>query len=414
MEDSTNMMSNSDDIMVSTREDAMMGEGPASEPNSNNSHSQEDMFNEKASAEQPIGATAKNEELANEQAHVETPAKSAESDTHESAAPAAEDGTTTPAKFKPLEKRKIYSTSDLQKLGIRLARIVDNRDLDDKAVQKKIASIKKVRGVISPSQLVPARTCLEQGHEVKLLNGDEVTLDTEDLDDIYVIVDGQHRDEAVRRILANPKEALKFENYYYLPLIDAYIVSDLLRETNVATYPWKDRQYLNNLLQVKSDSSINLDLLKEIQAHPKATTKAAIHWLTLDAGKTIYSRDIIAAMVDDNKLEEISKVVETRFEAGKKLFKAAEEALGEDTAGKTAYSDWSVDQINNNPTETAVDMADKLARFFTWLKVNSLVDVYKTIKGKKASEDQGFVSKDAMIQQQLSTDYKRFVKDSGK
>lgn len=392
----------------------MMGKEPASEPNSNNSHSQEDMFNEKASAEQPIGATAKNEELANEQAHVETPAKSAESDTHESAAPAAEDGTTTHAEFKPLEKRKIYSTSDLQKLGVRLARIVDNRDLDDKAVQKKIASIKKVKGVISPSQLVSARTCLEQGHEVKLLNGEEVTMDTEDLDNIYVIVDGQHRDEAVRRILANPKEALKFENYYYLPLIDAYIVSDLLRETNVATYPWKDRQYLNNLLQVKSDSSINLDLLKEIQAHPKASTKAALHWLTLDTGKTIYSRDIIAAMVDDDKLEEISKVVASRFGAGKKLFKAAEDALGDDAAGKTAYSDWSIDQINNNPTETVVNMADKLARFFTWLKDNGLVNVYQTIKGKKASAEQGFVTKDAMIQQQLSTDYKRFVKETGK
>lgn len=407
-------MTNENEFKIPTIGAVLKGEAPATEPNQENNHLSKEMDTNNASVDQLDADATKNEELANEQAHVETPAKSAESDTHESAAPAAEDGTTTPVIFKPLEKRKIYSTSDLQKLGVRLARIVDNRDLDDKAVQKKIASIKKVRGVISPSQLVPARTCLEQGHEVKLLNGDEVTMDTEDLDDIYVIVDGQHRDEAVRRILANPKEALKFENYYYLPLIDAYIVSDLLRETNVATYPWKDRQYLNNLLQVKSDSSINLDLLKEIQAHPKASTKAALHWLTLDTGKTIYSRDIVAAMVDDNKLEEISNVVASRFGAGKKLFKAAEEALGDDAAGKTAYSDWSIDQINNNPTETVVYMAGKLADFFHWLKESKRADMYKDLKGKKATEDQASVTKDAMIRQQLSNDFADYIKSLGK
>lgn len=411
-------MANEQEFRTPTLGEFLKGEEPAKEPKTETSYvepsAQEEMNPNNAPVEQPEVATTKNEELANEQPPVETLAENiaqAESDTPESAAP-AEDGTSH-TEFKPLEKRNIYSTSDLQKLGVRLARIVDNRDLDDKAVQKKIASIKKVKGVISPSQLVPARTCLEQGHEVKLLNGDEVTMDTEDLDDIYVIVDGQHRDEAVRRILANPKEALKFENYYYLPLIDDYNVSDLLRETNVATFPWKDRQYLNNLLQVKSDSPINLDLLKEVQAHPKATTKAALHWLTLSTGKTIYSRDIVAAMVDDTKLAEISKVETTRFKAGKKLFDAAEEALG-DAAGTTAYSDWSIDQINNNPTETAVDMADKLARFFKWLKENGLAAAYKTIKGQKATEDQAPVTKDAMIQQQLTKDFKLFSKSASK
>ena len=408
-------MTNENEFKTPTIGEALKGKEPAIEPNQENNNISEEMDTKNTPVDQPDADATKNEELANEQPPVETSPEAptqAESDTPESSAGAA-DGATEPKAAVKLNKLHIYSTSGLEEMGIRLARIVDNRDLDDKAVQKKVASIKKVKGIISPTQLVPARKCLEQGHEVKLLDGTVVDKDTEDLDSIYVIVDGQHRDEAVRRIKANPKETVKFENYYYLPLIDNYIVSDLLRETNVATYPWKDRQYLNNLLQVKGDSSINLDLLKEIQAHPNATTKAALHWLTLDSGKTIYSRDIIAAMVDDAKLEEICKVVATRFEAGKKLFKAAEDALG-DAAGTTAYSDWSVDQINNNPTETAVDMAGKLADFFKWLKDNSLADAYKSIKGKKASEEQGFVSKDAMIQQQLSKDFKLFTKAAGK
>ena len=420
IEDSpSKIMSNTDDIMVSAREKAMMGEEPAKEPTNESGRagqdSLENMFNDNASVEQRDAATMMNGGLANEQANVENPTEDTvldESDPIESTAP-AEDGTTKPKAAVKLNKLHIYSTSSLEAMGIRLARIVDNRDLDEKAVQKKVASIKKVKGIISPTQLVPARKCLEQGHEVKLLDGSDVTEDTEDLDNIYVIVDGQHRDEAVRRIKVNPKEPLKFENFYYVPLIDDYIVSDLLRETNVATFPWKDRQYLNNLLMMKSESPINLDLLKEIQAHPNATTKAALHWLTLETGKTIYSRDISAAMVDDTKLAEISKVDATRFEAGKKLFRAAESSLG-DKAGTTPYSDWSIDQINSKPTETVVKMAGKLADFFKWLKESSKADVYKDLKGKKATADQASMTKDAVIQLQLSNDFAEYAKSLGK
>ena len=405
-------MTNENEFKIPTIGAVLKGEAPATEPNQENNHLSKEMDTNNASVDQLDADATKNEELANEQAHVETPAKSAESDTHESAAH-AEDGTTEPKAAVKLNKLHIYSTSGLEAMGVRLARIVDNRELDEKAVQKKITSIKKVKGIISPTQLVPARKCLEQGHEVKLRDGTDVTLDTKGLDNIYVIVDGQHRDEAVRKIKANPKETLKFENYYYIPLIDDYIVSDLLRETNVATFPWKDRQYLNNLLMMKSESPLNLDLLKEIQAHPEATTKAALHWLTLDTGKTIYSRDISAAMLDDTKLEEISKVDATRFEAGKKLFNAAKDALG-DLAGTTPYSDWSVDQITNNPTEAAVDMAGKLADFFKWLKKSKKADAYKDLKGKKATEDQASVTKDVVIKQQLSQDFADYIKSIGK
>ena len=325
-----------------------------------------------------------------------------ESDTPESAAP-AEDGATS-AK---LSKFRIYSSSELGALGIRLARIVDNRELDTKAVNKKINSIKNVKGVISPTQLVPARKCLEQGHEVKLWDGTVVTEDTEDLDNIYVIVDGQHRDEAIRKIKDNPKETEKYENYYYVPLIDAYIVSDILRETNVATYPWKDRQYINNLLMLKADSAVNLDLLKEIQAHPKATTKSALHWLTWDGSKTLYSRQIVAAMVDDNVLKKIAAVDKKTLNAGKELFNAAEYALG-DLAGTTPYSNWALDQLKKDPSIAPLDMAAKLTQFFKWLKEHG-ASTYKSLKGSRSTKETEYVSKETVIHQQLTKDYMLYV-----
>lgn len=365
-----------------------------------------DMFNTEDVELSTIGKVSTGEEPAKEPDNTETQLEDITKDesdsTTEPDAP-AEDGTTEPKAAVKLSKFRIYSSSELGALGVRLARIVDNRELDSKAVNKKIASIKNVKGVISPTQLVPARKCLEQGHEVKLLDGTVVTEDTKDLDDIYVIVDGQHRDEAIRKIKDNPKETEKYENYYYVPLIDAYIVSDILRETNVATYPWKDRQYINNLLMLKGDSAVNLDLLKEIQAHPKATTKAALHWLTWDASKTLYSRQIVAAMVDDNILKKIAAVDKKKLDAGKDLFNAAEYALG-DLAGTTPYSNWALDQLKKDPSVAPLEMAAKLTQFFKWLKEHG-ASTYKSLKGSRATKETEYVAKETVIHQQLTKDY---------
>ncbi len=362
----------------------------------------------------PSKEDVKNEEpTVNEQVPVESPAEDTakvEPDTPESTAP-AEDGTIEPKAVVKLNKLHIYSTSGLEAMGVRLARIVDNRDLDEKAIKKKIVSIKKAKGVISPTQLVSARKCLEQGHEVKLLDGTKVDWETKDLDNIYVIVDGQHRDEAIRRIAKDPKEKEKYENYYYVPLIEDFVVNDLLRETNTATFPWKDRQYINNLIMMKGDVDINLDLLKEVQAHPKASTKAAIHWLTLDTSKTLYSRQIIAAMIDDNELKKIVDVDGKTFNAGKELFNAAEEALG-DLAGTTSYSDWTLNQFKKNPGVSSLDMAAKMTKFFNWLKDNGATK-YKSLKGSRATKDTEYVAKETVIHQELTKDYTLFVDSLG-
>ena len=400
---------NNDEIRVPTLRESLKGEEPAKEPNTETvnvkPNAEGGMNPIYAPVEQPEVAPTKNEEPVTDKALVETPAEdttNAESDIPESAEP-TEDGTTSTK----LSKFRIYSSSELGALGVRLARIVDNRELDSKAVNKKIASIKNVKGVISPTQLVPARKCLEQGHEVKLLDGTVVTEDTKDLDNIYVIVDGQHRDEAIRKIKDNPKETEKYENYYYVPLIDAYIVSDILRETNVATYPWKDRQYINNLLMLKGDSAVNLDLLKEIQAHPKATTKAALHWLTWDASKTLYSRQIVAAMVDDNVLKKIAAVDKKTLSAGKDMFNAAEYALG-DLAGTTPYSNWALDQLKKDPSVAPLDMAAKLTQFFRWLKEHG-ASTYKSLKGSRATKETEYVAKETVIHQQLTKDYMLYI-----
>lgn len=363
---------------------------------------------------QTIGAAIEGEQQAAAVPAPETPAATAaEADPAPESTEEKVDGTTeAPISLEPvtLEKYRIYSMTELVAMGVRLARLADNRDINDGAVKKKMESIKAAGGIISSSLLVPARVCLEQGHKV-VMNGEEVTLETPGLDNIYVLVDGQHRDEAVRKLnnesAKEDAEHKKYEDYFNIPLIDNYRVSSLLRETNTATFPWKDRQYLSNLLMLKPEKK--LELLNEIQNHPQATTKAALHWLTLDTSRTLYSRNIVAAMLDDKELEVINNVDSDRLQAGKKVLSAAEEALGAALAGTTPFSDWAVEKIINNPKVSAVAMADKLAAFFKWLEEQGRATTYKSLKAQKATDKQVYVAKDTVIRKQLGTDYEAYL-----
>ena len=387
---------------------------PAPETGAEQKESSESM----ESKDQDAGIHPLGEQLAGEEATKvpapETPdaPDAPEADTTESTEEEV-DGTTEPISLEPvtLEKFHVYSSSELAAMGVRFATLADNREINEGAVKKKMESIKEAGTVISSSLLVPARVCLEQGHKVEM-NGEEVTLETPGLDNIYVLTDGQHRKEAVKRLNNYPEKddaghTKKYEDYFNIPFVDVYVVSCLLRETNTATYPWKDRQYLNNLLMMRPEKK--LDLLNELQKHPQATTKAALHWLTLDTSRTLYSRNIVAAMLDDEELKAINDVDSDRLKAGKKVFSAAEGALGASLAGTTPFSDWSVEIIINNPKVSAVEMADRLAAFFKWLKEHGKATAYMSIKGQKATSTQPFISKDTVIRQQLSADYKDYL-----
>jgi len=309
-----------------------------------------------------------------------------------------------------LERGKIYTSTELSNMGVKLAKLGDNRDVDSRAVAKKVKSIKEANGIISPCLIVLARTCLEQNHTVALWSGEEVTLDTEGVDSIFVIIDGQHREDAKRKIDENKQEATKYENYYALPMTEDFKITDVLREVNTCTYPWKDRQYLQNLVSLKDGNGTDLDFLKEILNHPMATTKAMVHWLSLDANKTIYSSAIVKAMIDDNKLKEIVDVDRDTFEAGKELFNTVLKKFDneEKLVGTTTFSDFAISKIKSSGKVAVVEAAKEMTRFFASLKP----DFVNKVKKAKGSKDSGTTKTDA-IKEYLETKYNwwKSVKD---
>lgn len=157
-----------------------------------------------------------------------------------------------------LDSQRIYTMKELLDKGYKKAGLANNREVNDKVVKKKMLSIKRSNGVISPILVVTARACLEQGLEVVDENGKKLTLDDTDIDSYLVIIDGQHRDEAVTRLNREPGPN---QHHYTLPVMFPQIqepnILTMLGESNISTRPWKGTDYLTSLLNSRNIPGVN-------------------------------------------------------------------------------------------------------------------------------------------------------------
>ena len=169
-----------------------------------------------------------------------------------------------------LDSHRIYTMKELLDKGYKKAGLRNNREVKVKVVKKKMLSIKRSDGVISPILVVTAKACLEQGLEVVDENGKKLTLEDPDIDSYLVIIDGQHRDEAVERLNRDLKPGSPI---YNLPVIFPQIpdpdVLTMLGESNISTRPWKGSDYLVALVNspnvpgVEKEATETLELVRE-------------------------------------------------------------------------------------------------------------------------------------------------------
>jgi hypothetical protein len=182
------------------------------------------------------------------------------------------------------------------------------------------------------------------------------------------------------------------------------VVSDLLRESNVSTFPWKDRQYLSNLLVIKQGKvDFSLDLLKAVEEHPEGKTKAIYRWFTLNASRTIYSRDITDASMDDEKLKKLAEVDSEVFSMGKKLFEIARNRFGEAEAAKTVYPDWVISAMEDKPKVAKLDVAKYIGDFLQ----NLATDKVKSMKEAKG-DPKTKVTRDMKITEILNKSFNAY------
>ena len=294
-----------------------------------------------------------------------------------------------------LDRKKIYTLSILLGLGYEIGLLGINRKINKNALAKKVQSIKTSKGLISPVLVVTAKKCIEHGLEV-YVKGKKVNADASNLEKILVIIDGQHRIQAINTINKKQKKDGNqlYDAYVYLPLNEDIDIKTLLRETNVATQPWKGGDYLVSIL-MSDDENINKDMISWVHTiSGKCGDTAAWLWATMDKSR-VYSK---AKLIEASKKPEVLKdVANTRcFKEGKALYEKATVTLSEDLTKLKVVPTWFIDKKAelidaDYPMSKIMDMLLDFIDNLAPIEVNH-------IKGLKKDDNS---SKDAKIRKAL-------------
>lgn len=293
-----------------------------------------------------------------------------------------------------LDRKKIYALSILLGAGYEIGLLGINRKVNKNALAKKIQSIKTSKGLISPVLVVTAKRCIELGLEV-YVKGKKVNADASNLDKILVIIDGQHRIQAINAINNKRKEGEELlDAYVYLPLNENIDIKTLLRETNVATQPWKGGDYLVSIL-MSDDENINKDMISWVHTiSGKCGDTAAWLWATMDKSR-VYSK---AKLIEASKKPEVLKDVANTlyFKEGKALYEKATVTLSEDLTKLKVVPTWFIDK-KAELIQADYKMSKAMGMLLDFIDSLAPIEV-NHIKGLKKDEN---FSKDAKIKKAL-------------
>lgn len=311
---------------------------------------------------------------------------------------ASNDGTQTkvdkPKSFK-LKRKQIYALSILLGQNFQIGLLGINRKVNKNALAKKIQSIKDSDGLISPVLVVTAEECLKLGLEV-YVGGVLVTSATPDLDKILVVIDGQHRLKAVNEI--NKKRAKDGEKlceaFVYLPLNEGVDIRTLLRETNVATHPWKGGDWLVNIL-MNADGKIDMSMLNWVHSiSPDCGDTSAWLWGTLNPSRVYTKAKLIEAAKNKEVLEVIANTL--YFQEGKELYENAKKKFSVSLTKLKVFPKWFIDK-KDDLIQKDLKMSEIMKKFKEFIDIiNS--DEVENIKGLKKDDNS---SKDAKIKKAL-------------
>lgn len=151
---------------------------------------------------------------------------------------------------------RISTLKDIKNDSINVCFIKGNRQVSNKNVKSKIASISKY-GILSPLMYVKGKKAVEDG--CLLATSDGETISNEEIDNYIAIVDGQHRYKAAMESGVSDEEIYLFESF-----ADA-TTKELLAEANVEVEKWRGGDYIagaalaqpkNELLQFANSLSL--------------------------------------------------------------------------------------------------------------------------------------------------------------
>ena len=310
--------------------------------------------------------------------------------------PNADRETQPTGEFK-LSKGQIIALTTLLTFQYRFARVKVNRDIDQQVVNKKIVSIRAAKGIITPFLILTARECIEAGIDVVDEQGNIVTKDTPDLDKVLVIIDGQHRWNAIKKLREGGE---LYEAYFVLPLTENYVLLTLLKEANTSVNPWDGIDWLTMAIQRAQVSGIDttkLEWLKELANTDNISDSAASLYAT--GGEKIISKSRIKSAIDKKDTEELKTLADVEgMERNRNLYKSVTAKLESKIAGLKVTPRTLFDFINAEVKKNVPinDAYGQVIRFIDGLNSEQT----KSLKTAKKTDDK---TKDQVIRDLLKT-----------
>lgn len=214
--------------------------------------------------------------------------------------------------------RTLISYQDAKR-DIKLVYVKGNRNVYSSQIEKlwKDISGKKVKKFYRSCVVVNAKQVLENNRDIKLVDiyGNEITLETPDIENCWAVIDGQHR---LMVCMEHPEADLDLELLDY----DGDIM-ELIKLFNSTDLNWRLPDYYRSNVQTGKVSNNLAKKMEEVQAVIKCSDKVAAYLLTFKKD-SIKKSDCILGK--DN-----SGYTEAKGTRGLDIAKAIRYKFGEDT-----------------------------------------------------------------------------------
>lgn len=271
--------------------------------------------------------------------------------------------------------------SSLSELGKKVAKLVNNRNIEKKAVSAKAVSLTEKSQLI-PAVVVDATKAVKEGLAiVDFETGNEIP--SNELNNYVVLVDGNHRYQAHLNLLEKAKAGksdYSGEFWVMYPFSDELSVVAMLTELNIATNPWKGSDYGKCAAIVLGENAPEgVKAMNELISKGCNLASASL-WIafTKEVGKSqmvkaMTKKETAGALTDSHKIQR-----------GLKLYAAAEKAgFSKEFLGKRYFIQWIISKVadENNVADDA--LVEKMVVFLG--SVNG--EEIEAIKGEKGGDN---------------------------
>lgn len=261
-----------------------------------------------------------------------------------------------------------------------IAYLLGSRNISDKIVKSKKASLKK-HGQLIPAVVVDAETALEQNLEIiDAETNKKVTI--ENAHEYVVVLDGSHRYKAHKELCSEDEE-YRGDFYVIYSLNPKLAVAAMLAEINTATNPWKGSDYGRGAKMLNQAVELPLlDFINEL-TDQGFSLDAASKWATFRGDIT--SKLLVKAMNGEinSKLKN-----DKGLERGKKLLHAALSSISKDALKSRTIIDWIIAQYDNTIDEKKHLFTQRMEHFFNNLNrpEAEFIEKAKGERGKSTKE----------------------------